>query len=131
MVRARWQHCAWLVAPAGLAVSAALPLCHLQSAAVPCNFLIEWLCIVLQFPGWGYIFSTFNVFIWPANSAHPAVLPLGAAVPWLLAQRDAFSNWAEFSAGHKIAGWDETTPLCNWGCITCYGPTDEGGTYDL
>lgn len=42
-----------------------------------------------------------------------------AAVPWLLAQRDAFSNWPEFSSRHNITGWDETTPLCSWSCIDC------------
>ncbi len=59
----------------------------------------------------------------------PTLLILAlAAVPWLLAQRDAISNWEEFSSRINILGWDKTTPLCNWTCIEC---NSSAGTYKM
>ena len=37
----------------------------------------------------------------------------------LLAQRDAIANWPLFSKNNNLTGWDDTTPVCQWGGITC------------
>lgn len=32
----------------------------------------------------------------------------------LLAQRDAITNWANFSAANNISGWTPDIPYCQW-----------------
>lgn len=56
-----------------------------------------------------------HLHAWCTSS--PTVLP--AAVPYLLKQRDAITNWAAFKAGNNITGWDEATPVCGWSYIHC------------
>lgn len=50
----------------------------------------------------------------------PACLrpPRFAAVPLLLKQRDAITNWAELPAQYT-QGWDAATPLCDWSRVEC------------
>lgn len=67
---------------------------------------------------------TFNT----ALSEIRARASLPAAVACLLAQRDAFTNWAAFSAKKQVKGWDETTPVCDWKFVEC-DPTAQ--TYAL
>lgn len=59
----------------------------------------------------------------PCLTAAAAFPPCAAcappAVPHLLAQRDAISNWAEFSSLNNVTGWNATAPLCSWTFITC------------
>ena len=46
----------------------------------------------------------------------------------LLAQRDAISNWDEFSAANDISGWNSTTDVCDWTLIYC---TPEGAITEV
>lgn len=52
-----------------------------------------------------------------------------AAVPALLAQRDAITNWEAFAQGNGIIGFNESTPVCDWKpAIEC---SADGGGYRL
>ena len=42
----------------------------------------------------------------------------------LLAQRDAFSNWAQFAAANSISGWSAEQPdYCGWTGVVCNNRT--------
>lgn len=53
--------------------------------------------------------------------------PPPSHVASLLAQRDAITNWAAFSAASGLAGWEDAallgagTPVCSWGGVRCNG----------
>ncbi|PSC69697.1 Serine threonine-kinase CTR1 isoform A [Micractinium conductrix] len=54
----------------------------------------------------------------PACTAKFAAGP-AADVASLLALRRSVSNWDAYSKGNKIAGWNESMPVCKWTGVTC------------
>lgn len=46
----------------------------------------------------------------------------------LLALRDSISNWLAFAAASGVDGWNATTPLCQWGGVSC---TNQGSVQSV
>ncbi|GAB4814551.1 hypothetical protein N2152v2_001597 [Parachlorella kessleri] len=42
-----------------------------------------------------------------------------ADITHLVELRDSIENWPAFSAANKITGWNNATPVCVWGGVTC------------
>lgn len=69
---------------------------------------------------WSSVASSSVAFSFGDALCLPFNLPsLYTAVPYLLKQRDAITNWADFKAGNNISGWDESTEVCRWSYIHC------------
>ncbi|KAL4857927.1 Serine/threonine-protein kinase CTR1 [Chlorella vulgaris] len=85
----------------------------------------------ISLPGIHVPFVFLLCAIWAAPCASPAQNDGECerqSVEYLLAQRNAITNWEAFAFANKISGWDLNTPVCEWTGITCNGAT---GTYDV
>lgn len=50
---------------------------------------------------------------------HKLPLPALCAVPYLMQQRKAITNWDAFAAANNYSGWADATPFCDWTGIIC------------